>query len=738
MLKTSLFIGVTCVLAILGWYTYAIQDTIADSSIDDIIIPCNQWFSWYHDSPLIITEIWFDGTDERVEITNIAPTDIVDTLILSWAKSKPITLTWISIPTNSSIILADSASSITWDVYKILWLWLSIPDTTGFTISITNPDNTINDIVSFPAETINAIPNDYSISKIAVFDIDSGILSLTMQRYQTDVNHIVNTALPLTANPWIFYCQYPNLVQYNTWNENIDLENTHIIPLPIDVENTWNDTSTFSWQQDPNIATDLPQDDQSTWLSESWENLPIDLWDGENMQNITTTWINNTSNITWQPNPITVNNNPASNNDNNTLTSGNQTQNTTVQTSGCYISEIHSVVDILPEYIEIYCSQTTSGTLLITWLWTSTTQKSIPIHLQTWGYMIVTSVLSWFSEATTIYTLAGISLRDDGEDLISTWPNQTTNTITYPAIEKWQSYYPRCVSGYLMQSSSLLDTDPITCINPMLPTPWYDSLYNDLYQPYFPTKTIYQTSSTSSPTTSSTTYYQDLYKKRKETATTQEKTIAELKKSISKLNTWSTSSSTKSSSTKPATKTTTKTIVAKSTSTKASTSTKSTTAKKTTTTKASSTTKASASKTTTPKTKTVSTTSKAYLLLNNEHKLYKAYIDFIHTYLKSHLYTQYDTLKISSIQWLLKKSLQTAKQNRTILTYSWWDEISIFDISSQWRKIWSPEEKSLDQFVYRWYDIFLKLVQSTKSLQWVPFLATYLNHYTWNLLPVDI
>ncbi len=200
-------------------------------------------------------------------------------------------------------------------------------------------------------------------------------------------------------------------------------------------------------------------------------------------------------------------------------------------------------------------------------------------------------------------------------------------------------------------------------------------VYNTLYQPYFPTKTVYQTNavtSSTSSTTATSTYYQDLYKKRKDTASNHEKTISDLKKTITTLNKQlaktMTGALTKPQST-PTTKNTTKITTPKSpvksttTASKAST-TKTTTPKSTT---AKTTTK---STTSTPKAKTVSTTSKAYLLLTNEHKLYKSYIDFLHGYLKSHLYTQYDTLKISAVQSLLKKSLQTAKQNRTILTYT--------------------------------------------------------------------
>ena len=728
-MKHPLLIFFISLTTIASWWVYALQETTETTSLpsDTIVLPCDESFTWYTTSPVIITEIWFDGTDERIELTNIAPYDIVDTLSISWAKSKLLTLTWIQIPSYTSLILADSASMITWDILLITWLWLSLPDTTGFSLTLTNSDQSIWDSITLDPEMIQNTPNGYSVILTPSFDA----FLWNTSRLQATIWQNIHIISPTVANPWVFYCHYPSLEVYDTTWENPDWSNSWNISI------TWSNSSGgFLWLSSWQDTTDDTAEDISTnntWY-QSWD---VILWQDE--ENSSTLPNNSTS---WST-------------DNNSI-SGNILQtwlnNTSFSwwtlTPSCAISEIHSVVDVLPEYIEIYCTKPTSGSLIIVWLATSTTTKTIPIHLQTWWHMIVTSSLSWFVDTGWLFLLPWISLRDDWEELTMRWPDTTTSSITYTSIQKWQSYYPWCVSWYMtgiFAAPIFADTDDlsISCTNPTLPTPWYTMVYNTLYQPYFPTKTVYQTNtvtSSTASTTSTSTYYQDLYKKRKDTATSHEKTISDLKKTITTLNKQvaktTTGSLTKPQSTstiKNTMKTTTPKSPVKSTTTASKASTTKTTTPKSTTAKT--TTK---STTSTPKAKTVSTTSKAYILLTNEHKLYKSYIDFLHGYLKSHLYTQYDTLKISAVQSLLKKSLQTAKQNRTILTYTWWQEISIFDLSAQWQKIWSSEKKSLDQFGRHGYEILSKIVQSKRNIEWIPFLATYLTYNRWKTSLMDI
>lgn len=709
------------------------QDTIQHMIIDDVlwntttydmVYPC---FSWeFFAQPgfitgteaVMITEIGFDWTDEWIEITNTTSTDIEHTLVLSWVKSKPLVLTWLFIPAYSSIVIADSASFMTWDMYIITWQWLSIPDTTWFTIDLVSSQWVLYDTVSFTQWVVLSIPNNYSLDTILLYTWDQPYTHWYISNWYT-----INLLSWYYGTPWVAFCG-----DITTWDGNT----TSDLDLWGDNQQfTGTDSSEYSGE-----SIDEPQ--QNTWTT-----------------NWVVTFTTGTTTTTGIANTVTG---TTSTTTNNSWTSNNPDQQTTQDTpanhqlshwDSCVLSEIHAVSDLLPEYIEIYCDRSMSWDITIIWLGTSTTIKKFHLQLTTGQHLIVTSSLSWFIYTWNILLLPWISLLDGGEQLAIQRPYKFytweiyTGYITYPTLQKWESYYPTCSMSWA------------NCLPKNIPTPWYSQYYTDIYYPYLPTKTVYQTvssSTTSSSTSSSSTYYQDLYKKRKEAAQIHEKTIAELKKSVKNSTIWtwniakiapkSTTTSKTSSKSTSTSSSSSKTNQLKSTTSKSTNTTTKTTSKITpkATSKNTATTKSTSTstKTATPKAKTVSTTSKAYILLTNEHKIYKAYADFIHKYLKSHLYTQYDSLQLSAVQSLLKKSLQTAKQNRTILSYSWWQEISIFDFSTQRQKTTSSNKNSLDIFAKNTYPLFSKFVQGKEKISNIPILTLYTQYFIWKKLLVDI
>lgn len=74
---------------------------------------------------LLITEVFFDGNDERIELTNIGSNDFVGDLSLSWAKSTEVHLANITIAQSASIIVGDSMTQIA-DVC-IYFTWICYP-----------------------------------------------------------------------------------------------------------------------------------------------------------------------------------------------------------------------------------------------------------------------------------------------------------------------------------------------------------------------------------------------------------------------------------------------------------------------------------------------------------------------------------------------------------------------------------------------------------------------------------
>jgi hypothetical protein len=94
---------------------------------------------------LIITEVYYDGTDEWIEISNIEGTDFHGPLSIVGAKSSPINLSNISIPSGASRIFGDSMSMIA-DSSPIIasGLAMSISDTSAINLSISSSGETLD------------------------------------------------------------------------------------------------------------------------------------------------------------------------------------------------------------------------------------------------------------------------------------------------------------------------------------------------------------------------------------------------------------------------------------------------------------------------------------------------------------------------------------------------------------------------------------------------------------------
>lgn len=87
---------------------------------------------------LRITEVFVDGSDEWIELTNIETGDFLWPLSLHWVKSSPLQLSNISIPAWSSLLVGDNLSMLS--SYEWLQLltgrWLSLWDTSAINVSL--------------------------------------------------------------------------------------------------------------------------------------------------------------------------------------------------------------------------------------------------------------------------------------------------------------------------------------------------------------------------------------------------------------------------------------------------------------------------------------------------------------------------------------------------------------------------------------------------------------------------
>lgn len=619
-------------------FVYA--DTINPASGEIPSIPC-YLVTWYSSSwaDIRITEVWFDGNDERIEITNIWNIPFSGIFQVSWAKSTLLSFTSYILP-GESFLLGDSFSHLTGDHFFLTGQWLSLPDTTWFTLTLLQ-SGLITQQISFPKELIQSIPNNYSIEAILSWG--------ALYRYTTYELHSNTFLTDVIANPSQVYCQ------------NIEPELDDIF----EEITTWSDTNLSTWEQEfleeideplvdenPEEEDSIPPEEAYTSWSTSWEVTEIViLYTGSSPTGIVT----------------------------NTGVEHISSWNTLINSSlfpPCTISEIHSKTSpLLPEYIEIYCSRPFSWSISFGGIWAWEVIKRVSLRSKTWEYYIISSLQTGLlTHMQNILILPGISLRDDWEIISSIISGYETTEIAFPEVEDTKSYY---VCTWIASG----------CIS--YATPWYDDLLLQSFigaiQSSVPQSSpvISSPSSSSSSASNNSTYYHDLYIKWKNTAESYKKTITSLQKNATKptttakkttlVSTWSTAkkATVKSvSSTKKSTTTSKKTTVKATT---WSTAKKTPTPKKTTST------------TTSKKWSTISTSSAAYQLLVNEHTLYKNYSQFMDGYLRNHLYQQYNSLGLSKIDKIFKTSLSSVRKKQYIHTSTGsLSGVSVFDLQAQW------------------------------------------------------
>jgi len=139
---------------------------------------------------LRISEVYMDGDDERIEITNVSTGDFLGNIVLSWAKAVPVTLSNIAIPSHSSFIVADVWENILQTLCPLLtWASLQIDDTSWFRIVLSTLSwGILTDIDTFEWH----IPQH---SKASLYKTSSGAIQETQQ------DQIFNTYFHIRAHP---------------------------------------------------------------------------------------------------------------------------------------------------------------------------------------------------------------------------------------------------------------------------------------------------------------------------------------------------------------------------------------------------------------------------------------------------------------------------------------------------------------------------------------------------------
>ncbi len=152
-------------------------------------------------SHLIISEVFFDGSDERIEIANIGSAPFSGLLTIKGVKSNDLLLNGLSIPTGSAYVRWDTLAQIV-DKTIVKWagLGFSISDTSALNISLFASDQLLDSFV-VDAPLLSALPNNYWFEKVRSWD------QLTILPTAPERVHNINWSR--IANPWKIRTIFP-------------------------------------------------------------------------------------------------------------------------------------------------------------------------------------------------------------------------------------------------------------------------------------------------------------------------------------------------------------------------------------------------------------------------------------------------------------------------------------------------------------------------------------------------
>lgn len=153
---------------------------------------------------LVISEVFFDGSDERFEIANIGSGGFSGELIIQGAKSSDVHI-FITLGSGEVGVRGDTMSQISdKKVIRGSGLGLSISDTLALNMSLLISGQ-IADTFSLPAGTVSSLPNLYGFEKVR----SGGELHIL----STSTGRVANISGTRVANPGVIRTLQPSVVE---------------------------------------------------------------------------------------------------------------------------------------------------------------------------------------------------------------------------------------------------------------------------------------------------------------------------------------------------------------------------------------------------------------------------------------------------------------------------------------------------------------------------------------------
>jgi len=385
---------------------------------------------------LKITEVFYDGSDEWIEIFNLWDSSFSGSLILSWAKTANINLNNILISSSWFILVWDEWQNILDKTYFYSWYSLSISDTKEISIDLLEHWQLLDNF-SVSSNLVLQY-NNYNTSFEKILSWFSLLLTAV------NLDRVYNFSSPWQANPWKIYSY--------SWTipDNWDVDGSNILSWDILtwdsftgngftwslswdwIVHTWNviyDTVysylnckiskshwSYSWDKYftdfsvnsiDSLFCDYPY--AQSWFLNSiivwtWCNVSLDLGSWENLIDFHIySW--------WQ-----------------LLCSNSYVLNNTFFTreiiltwgicngeniSSLIITEVNPIDSQLPEYLELQSLWNYSWDIEIIWLWRWSISKKFSLNLASGQYLIITDTMSGFLYTWDIMLISGISISDN-------------------------------------------------------------------------------------------------------------------------------------------------------------------------------------------------------------------------------------------------------------------------------------------------------------------------------------
>ncbi len=418
-------------------------------------------FSWA--TTLKITEIFFDGYSEWIEITAL-DWSYSGQIILSWFKNSQIIISNFQISTGESIVLLEE-----WKDYNYISSWVKTFLVDGFSITDT-AEIKFSLIYSWGIDTgfiLSDLVNNLNNKNTSLELLLSWNQFFWIGTSQDHIYGIVSGSY--IANPWKVFFDLSAFLSTNStsdFNFNSDSgsfsTSNEFVSCGIEYSLTSSVVLSYTGNID-NIDTNITR--ELNWvLFWSGQEVDIDLsklstsnefvmkvFSGDSL-------ICQSKLIYYQTTKTVV----------DTVTQIIYKDSLTFN-GKLYITEIHPFDDSLPEYIELYASWGHfSWNVEIIWLWRWSASKTFDIFLQSGQYLVITDS-TWLNISNKLI-IPSISLTDWWEELtlVYSWIQTKYSYIEW---EKWKALYFSRFSG-----------DTALFENQNYPTPWFN---HDLLNLYF-------------------------------------------------------------------------------------------------------------------------------------------------------------------------------------------------------------------------------------------------------------